>query len=137
MIRWCIPSNGIGRYQGLINLDLGEGSTEFLHLKYAGDATLYVPVAQLHVIGRYSGANPEDAPLHQLGSGAWEKAKRRAAEQARDTAAELLNLYARRALRQGHGLHIRGQPTTSCLRKGSASRKPPTNWPPSMPWCRT
>ncbi len=94
--------HGIGRYQGLVNLDLGEGSTEFLHLKYAGDATLYVPVAQLHVIGRYSGANPEDAPLHQLGSGAWEKAKRRAAEQARDTAAELLNLYARRALRQGH-----------------------------------
>jgi transcription-repair coupling factor (superfamily II helicase) len=82
--------HGIGRYQGLINLDLGEGDTEFLHLKYAGDATLYVPVAQLHVIGRYSGANPDDAPLHALGSGAWEKA------------AELLNLYARRALRVGH-----------------------------------
>lgn len=94
--------HGIGRYQGLINLDLGEGTTEFLHLKYAGDATLYVPVAQLHVIGRYSGANPDDAPLHALGSGAWEKAKRRAAIQARDTAAELLNLYARRALREGH-----------------------------------
>jgi transcription-repair coupling factor (superfamily II helicase) len=94
--------HGIGRYQGLINLDLGEGATEFLHLKYAGDATLYVPVAQLHVIGRYSGANPDDAPLHALGSGAWEKAKRRAAQQARDTAAELLNLYARRALRQGY-----------------------------------
>jgi transcription-repair coupling factor (superfamily II helicase) len=94
--------HGIGRYVGLISLDLGDGATEFLHLNYAGDATLYVPVSQLHQIGRYSGANPEQAPLHQLGSGQWDKAKRRAAQQARDTAAELLNLYARRATRQGH-----------------------------------
>ncbi|MBN4669275.1 hypothetical protein HUS74_27265, partial [Pandoraea nosoerga] len=62
---------------------------------------LYVPVHQLHVISRYSGADPETAPLHSLGSGQWEKAKRKAAQQIRDTAAELLNLYARRALRQG------------------------------------
>lgn len=94
--------HGIGRYRGLISLDLGEGATEFLHLAYAGDAMLYVPVAQLHQIGRYSGANPDQAPLHQLGSGQWEKAKRRAAQRARDTAAELLDLYARRASRQGH-----------------------------------
>jgi transcription-repair coupling factor (superfamily II helicase) len=94
--------HGVGRYQGLINLDLGDGETEFLHLHYADGAKLYVPVAQLHVISRYAGAGGEDAPLHSLGSGQWEKAKRKAAEQARDTAAELLNLYARRALRQGH-----------------------------------
>ncbi len=95
-------NHGIGRYQGLISMDLGEGETEFLHLEYAKETKLYVPVSQLHVISRYSGAAPEDAPLHSLGSGQWEKAKRRAAEQIRDTAAELLNLYARRALRQGH-----------------------------------
>ncbi len=94
--------HGIGRYMGLTSMDLGEGETEFLHLEYAKDTKLYVPVSQLHVISRYSGASPEDAPLHALGSGAWEKAKRKAAEQVRDTAAELLNLYARRALRQGH-----------------------------------
>ena len=94
--------HGIGRYQGLVTLDLGDGPNEFLHLTYANDSTLYVPVAQLHQIGRYSGASPEAAPLHQLGSGQWEKAKRRAAQQARDTAAELLNLYARRAAREGH-----------------------------------
>ena len=94
--------HGIGRYQGLINLDLGDGPTEFLHLAYANAATLYVPVAQLHLIGRYSGASPEDAPLHVLGSGQWEKARQRAAKRARDTAAELLNLYARRAAREGH-----------------------------------
>jgi transcription-repair coupling factor (superfamily II helicase) len=95
-------NHGIGRYMGLISMDLGEGETEFLHLEYAKDTKLYVPVSQLHVISRYSGASPEDAPLHSLGSGQWEKAKRRAAQQIRDTAAELLNLYARRALRQGH-----------------------------------
>ena len=95
-------NHGIGRYMGLVSMDLGEGETEFLHLEYAKDTKLYVPVSQLHVISRYSGASPEDAPLHALGSGQWEKAKRKAAQQVRDTAAELLNLYARRALRQGH-----------------------------------
>jgi transcription-repair coupling factor (superfamily II helicase) len=94
-------SHGIGRYQGLIHIDLGDGSSEFLHLEYADKATLYVPVSQLHLIGRYTGVSAEEAPLHRLGSGQWDKAKRKAAEQVRDTAAELLNLYALRAARQG------------------------------------
>ena len=98
--------HGIGRYQGLISMDLGEGEagqlSEFLSLEYQGGDKLYVPVAQLHLIGRYSGASPETAPLHKLGSGQWEKAKRKAMQQVRDTAAELLNLYAQRAARQGH-----------------------------------
>ena len=97
-------NHGIGRYVGLRNIDLGNdegGSSEFLHLEYADKATLYVPVAQLHLIARYTGVSAEEAPLHRLGSGQWDKAKRRAAEQVRDTAAELLNLYARRAAREG------------------------------------
>jgi transcription-repair coupling factor (superfamily II helicase) len=94
--------HGIGRYLGLVTLDLGEGATEFLHLEYAEADKLYVPVAQLHVIGRYSGGPLEAAPLHRLGSGQWEKAKRKAAQQVRDSAAELLNLYAMRAAREGH-----------------------------------
>ncbi|KNE76305.1 Transcription-repair coupling factor [Candidatus Burkholderia crenata] len=94
--------HGIGRYMGLVSMDLGEGETEFLHLEYQNESKLYVPVAQLHVISRYSGADPESAPLHALGSGQWDKAKRKAVQQIRDTAAELLNLYACRALRQGH-----------------------------------
>ncbi|MFT0734384.1 transcription-repair coupling factor [Ralstonia wenshanensis] len=93
--------HGIGRYQGLVSIDMGNGEEEFLHLDYDKGSKLYVPVHQLHVISRYSGADPETAPLHSLGSGQWEKAKRKAAQQIRDTAAELLNLYARRALRQG------------------------------------
>ena len=94
--------HGIGRYLGLTSLDLGEGSNEFLQLVYANDAKLYVPVSALHLISRYSGAQPEAAPLHELGSGQWDKAKRKAAQQAHDTAAELLNLYAQRAARTGH-----------------------------------
>ena len=94
--------HGIGRYVGLKEMDLGEGAMEFLHLEYAGGGTLYVPVAQLHQISRYSGADPETAPLHQLGSGQWDKARRKAARQVRDAAAELLELYAQRAAREGH-----------------------------------
>ena len=98
--------HGIGRYQGLVHMDLGEGDTEFLELHYANEAKLYVPVAQLRVISRYSGADPEAAPLHALGSPQWEKAKKKAALQARDTAAELLALYARRAAREGHAFEF-------------------------------
>jgi transcription-repair coupling factor (superfamily II helicase) len=94
--------HGIGRYRGLVNMDLGPGPSEFLHLEYADDATLYVPVSQLHQISRYTGVSPDEAPLHRLGSGQWDKAKRKAAEQVRDSAAELLNIYARRAAREGH-----------------------------------
>ena len=99
--------HGIARYQGLVHLDLGEGDTEFLELHYAGEARLYVPVSQLHLISRYSGSDPDAAPLHTLGSQQWEKAKRRAALQARDTAAELLALYAVRAARQGHAFEFK------------------------------
>ncbi len=98
--------HGIGRYHGLVNMDMGEGEMEFLHLQYASGATLYVPVSQLHVIARYSGADPEAAPLHQLGSGQWDKARRKAAKQVRDTAAELLALYAQRAARQGYSFEL-------------------------------
>ncbi|MDE2119469.1 MAG: transcription-repair coupling factor, partial [Betaproteobacteria bacterium] len=98
--------HGIGRYQGLVSLDLGDGPTELLHILYAADASLYVPVAQLHLIARYSGVDPDHAPLHTLGSGQWDKARRKAAEQIRDTAAELLNLYARRASRPGHAFRF-------------------------------
>jgi transcription-repair coupling factor (superfamily II helicase) len=101
--------HGIGRYRGLVNMDLGATNSdgtpalqEMLHLEYAGNATLYVPVSQLHLIGRYTGVGAEEAPLHKLGSNQWDKARRKAAEQVRDAAAELLNIYARRAAREGH-----------------------------------
>ena len=103
--------HGIGRYQGLVLLNLAPPKEapifeEFLHLQYAGQATLYVPVQQLQLVTRYAGSDPESAPLHQLGSGQWDKAKRKAAQQIRDTAAELLGLYAARAIRKGHAFEF-------------------------------
>ena len=94
--------HGIGRYMGLVTMDLGGEAQEMMLLEYAGEAQLYVPVSQLHLISRYSGAAHENVQLHKLGSAAWNKAKRKAAEKARDTAAELLNLYARRAAQEGY-----------------------------------
>jgi len=98
-------NHGIGRYLGLVHMDMGDGDAEFLQLEYANEAKLYVPVAQLDVISRYSGHgkdDPEAVQLHVLGSGQWDKAKKKAALQVRDTAAELLHLYSQRAARQGH-----------------------------------
>ena len=97
---------GVGLYLGLINMDLGDGDTEFLHLEYAKGDMLYVPVANLHLISRFSGAGEGTAPLHKLGTEQWEKARRRAMQAARDTAAELLNLYALRAAREGHAFQF-------------------------------
>lgn len=94
--------HGVGRYCGLQTLTIDDQQAEFVTLEYAEGAKLYVPVASLHLIGRYSGAEGDATPLHRLGSEQWQKAKRKAAEQIRDVAAELLDIYARRAARPGH-----------------------------------
>ncbi|SEO52990.1 transcription-repair coupling factor [Aquisalimonas asiatica] len=96
--------HGVGRYQGLQRLDVGDFPTEFLTLEYAGGDKLYVPVSSLHLISRYTGAEETQAPLHKLGGEQWEKARRKAAEKARDVAAELLDVYAQRAARKGQSL---------------------------------
>jgi len=93
---------GVGRYLGLITLEAGGIKAEFLHLQYADGDKLYVPVHALELISRYTGASPDNAPLHRLGSDQWEKARKRAIKKIRDVAAELLDIYARRAARVGH-----------------------------------
>ncbi|OJY97680.1 MAG: transcription-repair coupling factor [Lysobacterales bacterium 63-13] len=98
--------HGVGRYQGLLKLDVGGADGEFLAIEYAKGDKLYVPVAQLHLVSRYSGTAPELAPLHSLGGEAWDRAKRRAAEKVRDVAAELLAIYAQREARAGTALAI-------------------------------
>ncbi|MFZ1391035.1 MAG: transcription-repair coupling factor, partial [Dokdonella sp.] len=92
--------------QGLLKLDVGGADGEFLAIEYAKGDKLYVPVAQLHLVSRYSGTAPELAPLHSLGGEAWDRAKRRAAEKVRDVAAELLAIYAQREARPGTALAI-------------------------------
>jgi len=98
--------HGVGRYRGLIAMDVGGMPGEFLDIEYAKGDRLYVPVAQLHLISRYSGASAETAPLHSLGGEQWTKAKRKAAEKVRDVAAELLEIQARRQARAGLALHV-------------------------------
>ncbi|MFT3896576.1 MAG: transcription-repair coupling factor [Thermomonas sp.] len=96
--------HGVGRYRGLVTLEAGGISGEYLDIEYAKGDRLYVPVAQLHLVARYSGASPDTAPLHSLGGEQWAKAKRKAAEKVRDVAAELLDIQARRMARAGLAL---------------------------------
>ncbi len=98
--------HGVGRYRGLVTLEAGGQPGEFLEIEYAKGDRLYVPVAQLHLINRYSGASPETAPLHSLGGEQWTKAKRKAAEKVRDVAAELLEIQAKRQSRAGLALDL-------------------------------
>lgn len=99
--------HGVGRYLGLQTLAVGGQEAEFLTLQYAGGDKLYVPVASLHLVSRYTGADTEHAPLHRLGGEQWARIRRKAAEKARDVAAELLDIYARRAARKGESFDIR------------------------------
>jgi len=101
--------HGVGRYIGLQTLEIDGRPAEFLMLEYADSDRLYVPVSSLHLVSRYTGSDPESAPLHRLGSRQWEKAKRKAAQQVRDVAAELLDLYARRLARQGFAFPLDGK----------------------------
>jgi transcription-repair coupling factor (superfamily II helicase) len=94
--------HGVGRFLGLESLSVNDIKSEYLTLQYSGGDKLYVPVAALALISRYTGAAPEHAPLHKLGGDQWQRARRKAAERVRDVAAELLDVYARRAARKGH-----------------------------------
>ncbi|OCZ71253.1 transcription-repair coupling factor [Acinetobacter pittii] len=98
--------HGVGRYAGLITLAIEGQDYEFLQLDYAEDAKVYVPVTNLHLISRYSGGDPDLAPLHKIGTDAWSKAKRKALEQIHDVAAELLHIQARRQSKPGFGFEV-------------------------------
>ncbi len=98
--------HGVGRYLGLQTLTIAGIPAEFLSLEYANNDKLYVPVSALHVIGRYTGMSPENAPLHKLGGDQWAKAKKKAIERIHDVAAELLDIHAKRALKQGHRFQV-------------------------------
>ncbi len=98
--------HGVGRYQGLVKLDAGGLANEYLAIEYAGGDKLYVPVAALHLVSRYTGGSADSAPLHTLGSEQWAKARRKAAEKIRDVAAELLEIQARRQARPGQAIAL-------------------------------
>ncbi|MEQ3640319.1 MAG: transcription-repair coupling factor [Alteromonas sp.] len=98
--------HGVGRYLGMQTLDAGGVATEYLCIEYAKQSKLYVPVASLHLISRYTGGDADNAPVNYLGSDAWSRAKQKAAEKVRDVAAELLDVYARRAAKPGFAYNI-------------------------------
>ena len=98
--------HGVGRYLGLQKLTVANIESEFLTIEYAGGDKLYVPVSSLHLISRYTGADTDHAPIHKLGGEVWQKIKRKAAEKVHDVAAEILDLHARRAAKEGHAYHI-------------------------------
>jgi len=98
--------HGVGRYLGLQTLQIGQIAAEFLTLEYSNNDKLYVPVASLHLIGRYTGMNPENAPLHKLGGDQWAKAKKKAIARIHDVAAELLEIHAKRAIKEGHAFAV-------------------------------
>ncbi|MBE9563440.1 MAG: DEAD/DEAH box helicase, partial [Proteobacteria bacterium] len=100
---------GVGRYHGLTTLNIGGMEAEFLQLEYAKQDTLYVPVASLHLISRFTGIDPEHAPLHRLGTSQWEKAKQKAIKKVTDVAAELLDIYAQREAKQGKVFKIEAE----------------------------
>ncbi|MFZ4832818.1 transcription-repair coupling factor [Rouxiella sp. Mn2063] len=107
--------HGVGRYQGLMTLETGGVTAEYLILTYAGEDKLYVPVSSLHLISRYAGGADESAPLHKLGGEAWSKARQKAAEKVRDVAAELLDVYAQREAKKGFAFkHDREQYQLFC-----------------------
>jgi transcription-repair coupling factor (superfamily II helicase) len=93
--------HGVGRYEGLTLLQLGENQNEFLTITYANNEKLYVPINALHLVSRYSGANIDHAPINKLGTDKWEKTKEKAAKKIQDVAADLLQIYAERATKEG------------------------------------
>ena len=111
---------GVGRYVGLQVMQVAGQDGEFVVLEYAGGDKLYVPVQQLHLVSRYSGAAPESAPLHKLGTDQWAKARKRAADKIRDVAAELLDLYAQRQAQRGPG---------AAAAQSSSTRPSPSSFP--------
>ncbi len=123
--------HGVGRYLGLEVLEIDQRQAEFLMLEYAAGDKLYVPVSSLHLVSRYTGSDPETAPLHRLGSQQWEKARRKAATQVRDVAAELLDLYSRRLARQGFAFPL-DHKLYAEFASDFRSRKRRTNRTPSM-----
>ena len=98
--------HGVGRYRGLQKLNVGDYESEFVTIEYAGGDKLYVPVSSLHLISRYTGADADHAPQHKLGGETWQKIKRKAAEKVHDVAAEILDIHARRAAKEGYAYDI-------------------------------
>jgi transcription-repair coupling factor (superfamily II helicase) len=93
--------HGIALYHGLLHLQLGNVEGDFLHLEYAGDDKLYVPVERIEKVQKYVGGEGHTPRLDKMGGGAWEKAKLKARAAVEELARELLKIYAKREMSEG------------------------------------
>ncbi len=98
--------HGIGRFRGLRHLRVADVEGDFLNLEYAGNDTMYVPVERINLVQRYIGGDSEEPKLDRLGSGSWEKVKRRTKQAVLAMAAELLEVYAVREVQEAHTFPI-------------------------------
>jgi len=94
--------HGIGQYQGLKEINQGDGNAEFMLLEYAEAARLYVPLTRLDLVQKYRSSEGAKPVLNHLGTAAWAKTKARVRKAMKDMTDELLKLYAQRQAAQGH-----------------------------------
>jgi transcription-repair coupling factor (superfamily II helicase) len=94
--------HGIGQYQGLKEINQGDGNAEFMLLEYAESARLYVPLTRLDLVQKYRSSEGAKPPLSHLGTATWSKTKARVRKAMKDMADELLKLYAERKTAEGH-----------------------------------
>jgi transcription-repair coupling factor (superfamily II helicase) len=94
--------HGIGQYQGLKEINQGDGNAEFMLLEYAEGARLYVPLTRLDLVQKYRSSEGTRPVLNHLGTAAWSKTKARVRKAMKDMTDELLKLYAERKTAEGH-----------------------------------
>ena len=95
--------HGIGRYGGLVTMNVGERVNDFVIVEYAGSDRLYVPADRLGVLQLYAGADERDPRLDQLGGRSWVAVKAKARKSVKKIARQLVELYALRKHREGFG----------------------------------
>ena len=123
--------HGIGQYQGLKEINQGDGNAEFMLLEYAEGARLYVPLTRLDLIQKYRSSEGAKPALSHLGTQAWAKTKARVRKAMKDMADELLKLYAERKMAQGPCVSRRATSSCASSKMRSSSTRPKTRRRPS------
>ncbi|WP_430708809.1 transcription-repair coupling factor [Paenalkalicoccus suaedae] len=100
---WVVHVNhGIGKYLGIETLEVGDIHKDYMHISYAGNDKLYVPVDQIDQVQKYVGSEEKDPKLYALGGSDWKKVKRKVKSSVQDIADDLIKLYAEREKSKGY-----------------------------------
>ncbi len=95
-------NHGIGKYLGIETLEINGIHKDYLHVRYAGNDKLYVPVDQIDQVQKYVGSEEKDPKIYALGGNDWKKVKRKVQSSVEDIADDLIKLYAEREASKGH-----------------------------------